>query len=67
MRKPANRKADKSVRPEFVAAVRYTDGTHELFHVKYADDLEDARNVVKGALVNVRSLLLTERTQHLTA
>jgi hypothetical protein len=33
-------------RPEYTAAVRYLDGRRDIFHVRYADNMADARAVV---------------------
>jgi hypothetical protein len=37
------------VRPEYVAAVRYPDGKRDLFHIRNADSLADARESSKSA------------------
>ncbi len=50
-----------AARPEFTAAVRYRGGKRELFHVRYADDIDDARAVVLGELDNVQSLVIALR------
>ena len=47
--------------PEFTAAVRYLDGRRELFRVRKADDIADARQVVLDALVDVHSVVIAER------
>ncbi len=51
-----------AVRPEFTAAVRYRNGRRELFHVRNADDIDDARAVVLGELDDVQSLVIALRT-----
>lgn len=38
--KVSNRRA---ARPEYTAAVRYLDGRSDIFHVRNADDIDDAR------------------------
>ena len=48
-------------RPEFTAAVRYHGGGRELFRVRNADDMSDARAVVLGELENVESLVIALR------
>ncbi len=48
-------------RPEFVAAVRYLDGRRDIFHVRFADDIEDARALVRSELGDLRSLLIAPR------
>ena len=45
----------------FVAAVRYLDGSRDLFHVLKADDLDDARALVLSEVGAVRSLLITPK------
>jgi predicted transcriptional regulator len=50
-----------SGKPEFTAAVRYCNGRTELFRVKNADNLEDARAVVLAELDGVRSLVIAPR------
>jgi hypothetical protein len=48
-------------RPEFTAAVRYLDGRKEIFHVRNATDLADAREVVLAELDDVFSILVAPR------
>lgn len=59
-----NRKcgAQEKVRPEFVAAIRYKDGSKELFHVRFANDLSDARHLVATSQMDVKTILLAVRT-----
>lgn len=47
-------------KPCFIAAVRYRNGDSELFRVKWADDIDDARSVLLGAVANIRTILITE-------
>lgn len=49
----------KRPRRIFMAAVRYPDGRRELVRVKNADDLDDAREVVRDHLGDVH-VLITE-------
>ncbi len=49
------------VRPEYVAAVRYPDGKRDLFHIRNADSLADARELVLLEVGDVRSLLVALR------
>ena len=49
------------VRPEYTAAVRYLDGSRDIFHVRNADDIADARLLVLSELGDVRSIMLCER------
>lgn len=55
-RKSQNHRAP---RPEYLAAVRYLDGSRDLFRVRNADDLADARALVLSELGDVRSLVLS--------
>ena len=48
-------------RPEYAAAVRYLDGRRDIFHVRNADDLDDARALVLSELGEVRSLVIALR------
>ncbi len=48
-------------RPEFVAAVRYANGKRDLFHVRNAVDIADARQVVLGELLDVRTVVIAHR------
>jgi len=50
-----------AARPEFTAAVRYLGGGRELFRVRNADDMSDARAVVLAELENVESLVIALR------
>ncbi len=51
----------REVRPEFTAAVRYLDGRRDIFHVRNADDIDDARALVISELGAVRSLVIALR------
>lgn len=51
----------RAPRPEFVAAVRYLDGSRDLFHVRNADDMADARALVLSELGDIRSLVIAPR------
>lgn len=48
-------------RVEYVAALRYPDGRSDLFHIRNADSLADARELVLLEVGEVRSLLIAER------
>ncbi|HQU80179.1 MAG TPA: hypothetical protein PLU47_12015 [Azonexus sp.] len=50
-----------AARPEFTAAVRYHSGRRELFRVRNADDMSDARAVVLAELDNVQSVVIALR------
>lgn len=58
---PRRPSAARAPRPEFVAAVRYLDGRRDLFHVRNADDMADARALVLSELGDVRSLVIAPR------
>lgn len=60
-RKPSRSRTAAKVRPEYIAAVRYPDGSRDLFHVRNADSLADAREMVLLEVGDVRSLLLARR------
>jgi hypothetical protein len=47
----------------FIAAVRFKDGSREIFYVKKANNLDDARIVVEDALQNIRVLLIAQRSR----
>ncbi|WP_374325345.1 hypothetical protein [Azonexus sp.] len=46
---------------EYIAAVRYLDGRRELFYVRNADNLADARELVMLEVDDVSSLMIAER------
>lgn len=48
-------------RVEYIAAVRYLDGSRELFYVRNADNLADARELVMLEVGDVSSLMIAER------
>lgn len=48
-------------RPEYTAAVRYLDGRCEIFRVRNADDIADARELVLSELGDVRSVVIALR------
>ena len=50
-----------AARPEFTAAVRYRNGGRELFRVRNADNMQDARAVVFAELNDVQSVLIALR------
>lgn len=51
----------RAPRPEFTAAVRYLDGGSDIFRVRNADDIADARAVVLSELGEVQSLVIALR------
>ena len=59
-RAPRTRKGAPCPLPLFTAAVRYRDGSNELMRIKNALDIEDARKVAMGVLMNVHLLLIAE-------
>lgn len=46
---------------DFIAAVRYPDGSRDIFHVLKARNLADARAMVLAEVGDVRSLLITPK------
>lgn len=50
-----------TARPEYTAAVRYLDGRCEIFRVRNADDIADARELVLSELGDVRSVVIALR------
>lgn len=64
-RKPVTpRKTRSSVtlpRPEYTAAVRFRDGRRDIFRVRNADDMADARALVLAELDDVANLVLALR------
>lgn len=60
-RKNAATNQRRAPRPEFIAAVRYLDGKREIFHVRNADNLADARSLVISELGDIRSLVIAPR------
>lgn len=60
-RQPRAAQRARKHRPEYIAAVRYPDGSRDLFHIINADNLDDARELVLLEVGDVRSLLVAER------
>jgi hypothetical protein len=58
---PRRPRTAQAPRPEFTAAVRYLDGSRDIFHVRNADDMADARALVLSELGEVRSLVIALR------
>ncbi|HEX6733994.1 MAG TPA: hypothetical protein VF096_04200 [Azonexus sp.] len=50
-----------SPRPEYTAAVRFRDGRRDIFRVRNADDMADARAMVLAELDDVANLVLALR------
>lgn len=48
-------------RPEYVAVVRMPDGTRDTFHVRFADSIDDARDLVRLEVGEARAILVAER------
>lgn len=65
-RKPAaSRKARRPqpvARAEYIAAVRFKDGSREIFRILNADDMDDARAMVVAELDNIASLVIARRS-----
>lgn len=60
-RKPARPRVAPRVRVEYIAALRYPDGRSDLFYIRNADNLADAREMVLLEVGDVRSLVIAER------
>lgn len=50
----------------YAAAVRYRDGKKDFFHVKNAESIADARSIVMDNLMNIRTLLISPRSNRAT-
>ena len=48
-------------RPEYIAAIRYPDGQRDLFHIRNADSLADARDLVMSEVGDVQSVMIALR------
>lgn len=51
----------QEAKPEYTAAVRYHDGSSELIRIKDADNLADARAMIKEHILNVRTTVIALR------
>ena len=51
----------RAPRPEYVAAIRYPDGRRDLFHIRNADNLADARELVISEVGDVLSVMIALR------
>lgn len=63
-RKPAVRNKNlpvRAARPDYTAAVRYLDGRRDIFRVRNADSMADARAMVLSELGEVQSLVIALR------
>ena len=45
---------------EYLAAVRYRDGSSELVRIRRAEGIDDARQVALDTLMNIATLVLAE-------
>ncbi len=61
-KRPGKFSQQPGVRPEYIAAIRYKDGSKDLYYVRNANDLEDARDVVLNDQMNTRIILLALRS-----
>ncbi len=59
--KPRHAPGHRAPRPEYVAAIRYPDGRHDLFYVRNADNLADARQLVISEVGDVQSVMIALR------
>lgn len=51
----------RAPRPEYIAAIRYPDGRCDLFHIRNADNLADARQLVISEVGDVQSVMIALR------
>lgn len=61
-RKPKPAAEQRTKRPEYVAVVRMLDGTKDIFHVRFADSIDDARELVLLEVGEARAILVAERS-----
>ncbi|MDP2880104.1 MAG: hypothetical protein Q8N89_00805 [Azonexus sp.] len=59
--KQRNSPPSRAPRPEYIAAIRYPDGRRDLFHIRNADNLADARNLVISEVGDVQSVMIALR------
>jgi len=59
--KSRNTPLHRAPRPEYVAAIRYPDGRRDLFHIRNADNLADARELVISEVGDVQSIMIALR------
>ena len=59
--KPRDIPAIRAPRPEYIAAIRYPDGRRDLFHIRNADNLADARELVISEVGDVQSVMIALR------
>jgi hypothetical protein len=48
-------------RAEYIAAVRYPDGRRDIFHIRNADSLADARELVISEVGDVQAVMIAVR------
>lgn len=60
-RRQKNSPAQQKHRPEYLAVVRFLDDTTDTFRVRFADGIDDARELVLMEVGDVRTILITER------
>lgn len=59
--KAHNLPVHRAPRPEYVAAIRYPDGRRDLFHIRNADNIADARELVISEVGDVLSVMIALR------
>lgn len=59
--KQARTSRKRAPRPEYIAAVRYPDGRRDIFHVRNADDFDDARDLVLSEVGDVQTVMIAVR------
>lgn len=62
-RKASAASKQQAPRAEYIAAVRYPDGRRDLFHIRNADSLADARTLVISEVGDVRAVMIAVRRQ----
>lgn len=58
---PPLQQISQAPRPEYVAALRYPDGRRDLFHIRNADSIDDARELVISEVGDVLSVVVALR------
>ncbi len=60
-RKSSSTTRQPVARPEYIAAIRYPDGQRDIFHIRNADSLADARDLVISEVGSVQSVMIALR------
>jgi len=54
-------RAHSARKVEYVAAIRYPDGTRDLFHIRNADSIDEARQLVVSEVGEVLVVMVAAR------